>query len=157
MNGCSDDFDNDNGDPVVEVIQNDDDDLLDFEATHKIIKIDPQTLQSEQINIMEEDSFSREIGKMSISVRKYAINQMIKIFRSNLPTYSDDDSGRPSDIEHTRVNLTSKFEMEAIPQQLPEVAKYFKQSIQQSSSQLSSAKKDNQRYLKEGEDYEMNQ
>lgn len=28
---------------------------------------------------------------------------------------SDDDSGRPSDIEHTKANLASKFEMEAVP------------------------------------------
>lgn len=69
MNGCSDDFDNENGDPEVEVIQNDEE-FLDFEATHKIIKIDPQTLQSEQININEEDSFSKEISKMRLSARK---------------------------------------------------------------------------------------
>ncbi len=49
----------DNGDPVVQVIPSEE--FTEFEATHKIIKIDPQTLQSEQIDI-NEDSFSREIG-----------------------------------------------------------------------------------------------
>jgi hypothetical protein len=35
----------DNGDPVVQVIPSEE--FTEFEATHKIIKIDPQTLQSE--------------------------------------------------------------------------------------------------------------